>query len=68
MYHWGGAELFDELRHLLEDSKSAYTVLYYCYLFEGFVVDKARGIFGNVELSLLYVFTELPEDTDQKSA
>lgn len=30
------------------------------YLFESLIVDKARSILGDVELSLLNVFAELP--------
>lgn len=31
------------------------------YLLEGFVVNKAGGIFGDIELPLLNVFAELPD-------
>ena len=30
------------------------------YLLEGFVVNKARGVFGNIELTLLDLLSKLP--------
>jgi hypothetical protein len=37
-------------------------------LLEGFIVDKACGILGEVELSSLDLLSELPVPTSQKSA
>lgn len=55
----GGAQLLDELFWMLSMNDAQHAR---CGedLLEGFVIDEACPVFGNVELALLEVFTELP--------
>jgi hypothetical protein len=56
-YHWGCAQLLDELEVV---SRWCLSVVAQQYLLESLVVDEAGGIFWDFQLPLLYVLPEFP--------
>lgn len=59
-YHGSCAQLLDELEGV---SGWCISAVVQAHLLERLVVDKAGGIFWDLELALLYVLAELPGKT-----